>query len=793
MAISMNWVKDYVDLTGVDLKELAKRITDSGVNVEKVVQSELNNLVVGHVLECEMHPDSDHLHVCKVDVGEEVLQIVCGAPNVRVGLKVIVSLIGAILPGGFEIKKSTIRGVESYGMLCALSELGLEEETPENRAKGIFELPNDSKVGSDVVKLMGLDDTIYELDLNPNRNIDCTNHIGFAYEVASVLGKKVVMPNISYTTVKDSIKKHFSLEVNTPNCTMYNAKMVTDVVVKESPDFIKNRLIAAGMRPINNVVDISNYIMLEYGQPLHFFDKDKLGDKILVRMAGDNETIVTLDKKTRLLTSEDIVITDGEKPVCIAGVMGGENTEVDENTKNILIESAIFNSFNVRYTSLRLDLRSEASLRYERGLNYENTSLAIERACHLLEKYADGKVLKETIVHDNVEKKVKCASVTKNDVNSVLGLNMDDSDIKHSLDNLGFKYEYKNDEYVVEIPNRRLDVEAHKQDLIEEIGRLYGYDKIVSKLPVVTTKEGKYIGAVKYRKLISKRLRSLGLNECRTYTLISDEENNMFTFDRKESIPLLRPMSNDKKIIRQTLIPSLLKVYEYNKARGVKDVLLYEIANIYHDKDQEDTKISVLMKGNYVSSTWNSNNIKVDFYLIKGILENLLDYLGLKNRYQLVEKVVDGIHPGISCEITLDREVIGYMGRVHPNVSKDEIYVLELSMNKLVDKKIKPIKFKEISKYPSIVKDLAFIVDDSVTSSVLVDTIKKTAGKMLTSIEVFDVYKGEHLEVGKKSIAYSLTFSDSTRTLSDEEVMKIFNKVIDDVCNKHNAVLRDKK
>ena len=792
MAISMNWVKDYVDLTDVDLKDLAKKITDSGVNVEKVVQSDLNNLVVGHVLECEMHPDSDHLHVCKVDVGTSVLQIVCGAHNVRKDLKVIVSLPGAILPGGFEIKKSTIRGVESNGMICALSEIGLEEETPENRAKGIYELPSDAPVGTDVVKYMGLDDTIYELDLNPNRNIDCTNHIGFAYEVASVLGKKVVLPDDSTSPIKDSVKKHFDLEVNTQNCMMYNAKMVIDVVIKESPDFIKNRLLAAGMRPINNVVDISNYVMLEYGQPLHFFDKDKLGNKILVRMAGDNETIVTLDKKTRMLTNEDIVITDGTKPVCIAGVMGGENTEVDENTKNILIESAIFNSYNVRYTSLRLDLRSEASLRYERGLNYENTNLAIERACHLLEKYADGKVLKDTIVYDAVEKKEKRATVTKDDVNTVLGLNMTEDDVKHSLDNLGFKYEFVDGVYTVDIPNRRLDVEAHKQDLIEEIGRLYGYDKIESKLPLGTTKEGKYVGAVKYRKLISKRLRSLGLNECRTYTLVSDEENEMFKYNRKESIPLLKPMSSDKKLIRQTLIPSLLKVFEYNKARGVKDILLYEIANTYYDVDKEETKISVLMKGNYISNTWNKSSITVDFYLIKGILENLLDYLGLRNRYQLVESVIDGIHPGISCEITLDREAIGYMGKVHPNIVKDDVYVFEISLNKLIEKKVKPIKFKEISKYPSIVKDLAFIVDDCVTSNVLVDTIKKASGKMLTNIDVFDVYKGEHLEDGKKSIAYSLTFSDATRTLSDEEVMVIFNKVIDEVTKKHNAILRDK-
>ncbi len=791
MAISMNWVKEYVDLDNVDLKELATKITNAGVNVEHVTQNNLNNLVIGNVLECEDIPDT-HLHKCLVDVGIDKRQIICGANNVRAGIKVIVSLPGAILPGGFEIKASVIRGYESNGMICALSELGLEEDTPENHAKGIFELPLDAPVGEDVVKYMALDDTIYELDLNPNRNIDCTNHIGFAYEVASVLGRKVTLPDLSTSPIKDSVKKHFSLEINTPNCTIYNAKMVTGVKIKESPDFIKNRLIAAGMRPINNVVDISNYVMLEFGQPLHFFDKDKLGDKIKVRMAEDDETIVTLDKKERHLTKEDIVITDGKKPVCIAGVMGGENTEVDETTKDILIESAIFNSYNVRYTSLRLDLRSEASLRYERGLNWEYTNMAIERACHLLEKYANGKVLSDTVVYDKTDKTKKVAKVTLDDVNKTLGLTMTDEDVKKSLNNLGFEFTEKNSLYTVTIPNRRLDVEAHKQDLIEEIGRLYGYDKITSVLPVIPDRAGKYVGAVKYRKLISNRLRALGLNECRTYTLVSDEENKEFKYNRHEQIDLLRPMSSDKKTIRQTIIPSLLKVNDYNKARNVKDVMIYEIANTYYDKTEEDTKIAVLMNGNYMSSSWSTNAIKVDFYLIKGILENLLDYLGLKNRYQLVESTIDGLHPGISAEVLLDREPIGYIGRVHPSVSKDDIYVLEISMTKLVDKKIKPIKFKELSKYPSVVKDLAFIVKKDITSGAIEDSIKKAGGKLLTNIDVFDLYTGENVKEDEKSIAYSLTFSDPTKTLSDEEVMQVFNKIIEEVTKKHNAILRDK-
>jgi len=791
MAISMNWVKEYVNLDGIDLKELATKITNAGVNVEHVEENNLNNLVIGEVVECEDIPET-HLHKCIVDVATDKRQIICGASNVRKGIKVIVSLPGAILPGNIEIKESVIRGYESKGMICALSELGLEEDTLENHAKGIYELPLDAEVGEDPIKYMGLDDTIYELDLNPNRNIDCTNHLGFAYEVASVTGKKVTLPSMETHPIKESIKKHFSLEVDTPNCTLYNAKMVKNVVIKESPDFIKHRLIAAGMRPINNVVDISNYVMLEFGQPLHFFDKDKLGNKIKVRMAGDNEGITTLDKKYRELFSDDIVITDGINPVCIAGVMGGENTEVDANTKDILIESAIFNSYNVRYTSLRLNLRSEASLRYERGLNWEYTNMAIERACHLLEKYADGKVLSDTIVYDNIDKTTKVATVTLDDINKTLGLSMTNKDVKKSLDNLGFSYKEEKSKYTVTIPNRRLDVEPHKQDLIEEVGRLYGYDKIKSVLPNIKDKSGKYIGAVNIRKLISKRLRSLGLNECRTYTLVSDEENNLFKYNRKEQIDLNRPMSSDKKTIRQSILPSLLKVYDYNKSRGVKDVLIYEISNTYYDKEKEDTKIAILMKGNYLNSSWNSTNTKVDFYLVKGVVENLLDYLVLHNRYHFEVATVDSMHPGITAEITLDKEPIGFLGRVHPNIAKDDIYVVELSMTKLVEKNIKPIKYKEISKYPTITKDLAFIVKKDIASGSIVETIKRAGGKLLTNIDVFDVYIGENVQSDEKSIAYSLTFSDSTRTLNDDEVMQIFNKIIDEVIKKHSAVLRDK-
>lgn len=790
--INMDWINDYVDLKDVDLKELADKITSAGINVEAIENNKIDNLVIGEIKSVKAHPDSDHLNVCMVDIGSEVTQIVCGASNVREGLKVIVALEGAVLPGDFVIKKSTIRGVESNGMMCALYELGLEEKTKERYDRGIEELPIDAKVGEDYSTYAGLNDVIYKLDLNPNRAIDCTNHIGFSYEVAAVLNKKVNLPETNYNEIDDSINNHFSLEVDTDKCKYYTAKMVTDVVIKESPDFIKRRLTLAGMRPINNVVDISNYVMLEFGQPLHFFDKDKLGDKILVRMANLDEKIVTLDGKERVLKTDDIVITDSQKPICIAGVMGGENTEVDNNTKNILIESAIFEPLNVRYTSINLDLRSESSVRYERGLNYEYTLKALNRACYLLEKYADAKILKDTVIYDELEKQEKVAKITKEKINKVLGVEIDDENIKDAFDRLGFNYKYENNEYVVTIPNRRLDVSI-KEDLIEEVGRLYGYDKIESKLPTLPTKRGGYSLITKYRKDISKRLRSLNLNEVRTYTLVSEEETKMFDYDHDEFIKLDKPMSLDKSVCRRSLIPSLLKVVDYNKARGLSDIMIYEISTTYFDLTKEEIKLGIVMMGNYVSTSWQGKDIKVDFYLMKGILENLLDYLGLNNRYSFVrsDNLPKEMHPKMSAEIIVDGTKLGYFGRVHPKLSKDDKYVLELNLSKLFLKKTGNIKYKEVSKYPSSNLDLAFVTKKDTDCKVIMDVIKKASGKLLTNIEVFDVYVGENVKDDEKSIAFKLTFSDMEHTLNNDEVTTLMNKIIADVENKTNSKLRN--
>ena len=789
--ISLEWVKDYIDISDQDLEELAVKITEAGINVEKVITNHIDNLVIGKVVSCVDHPNSDHLHVCQVDVGnEELQQIVCGAPNVCEGIKVIVALPGAVLPGDFQIKASKIRGVESKGMICALFELGLEEKTEETYSRGIEVLAHDAPIGKDPLVYMGLESTLYELDVHKHRNNDCYYHIGFAYEIAAILNRKVTLPDCSYHEDKDSVEKHFSLDVETSKCPYYLAKMVTGVKIGESPEFMQRRLIAAGMRPINNVVDISNYVMLEFGQPLHFFDKDTLGDHILVKDAKEGEEVVTLDGKRRVLRSSDIVITDGSKPVCIAGVMGGENTEVTENTKNILIEAAIFDSVSIRYTAAHLDLRSEASIRYGKGLNYEYTLMAINRACHLLEKYAGAKVLSGMVRHDVVDKSEKVVEFRPEQVDKMLGIRITEEDMKFELERLDFPYTIRDGVFRVVIPKRRLDVDPNVNDIAEEIGRLYGYQKLVSTLPKVGIRRGEYVGDVKYRKAVSKRLRSLGFNEVKTYTLVSPEMSSHFDYEGKEKAILPNPMSVDKSVVRTTLIPSLLQVYQYNKARKVEDVAIYEVAKTYDKSYQEESKIAFLMQGDYVVNPWKSS-VSCDFYLMKGFVEDILCYFGFQNRYQFVNASLPDMHPGKSCQILIDRKPVGILGQVHPRVCKDEVYVCEISLQALMQH-VKPLKFKEASKYPTIAKDVAFVVDKDVISCDIEATIKKAGGRLLQSIEVFDVYEGEHVAEGKKSIAYNLLFMADDRTLTDEEVMKVFDQIIDKVVSVHSAEVRDK-
>ena len=782
MKLSKKFLNDFLDVNDLDFQKVADDMTSVGneyASCGKLINA--TNLIIGEVIECNLHPDSDHLHVCKVNVGKEILDIVCGAPNVRKGIKVIVALNGAHLPGG-EIKKSVIRGVESNGMLCAIAELGLDHKfLKEEDINGICELDSDAKVGEDPIKYLNLDDEVIDFELTSNRG-DLLSIIGMAYEVGAIYNRKVKLPDRKYNTSKDTIP--FNLKIATSKCNLFLARHALDVKITESPDFIKKRLIASGIRPINNVVDISNYVMLETGQPLHFYDADRLGDTLIVRDAKENEKLITLDNIERELTIDDIVIANNNEAVGLAGVMGGLSTEVENDTKNILIEAAIFDSVSVRLTSKKI-LRSEASNRFEKGLNPNRTYLAMEYASYLLNKYADAKIIENINAFDKSDKEDRIIKINVSDINNLLGIEISKDEIIDIFNRLSFEVKDNNNELTVTVPRRRLDISI-KEDLIEEVARIYGIDRIEGRLPVLPIKKGSFN---KVKRMLRDKISSLGFNETLSYTLIPNNLVHMYTNDEFNEVKLLDPMSDDHSTLRYSLLPSMMLTYEYNVNRNNKNLCLFEIGKGFgkiNNEYVEKEKIAFLMSGVY---TEGLEKEKVTFYHLKGVMEDILDALGFNNRYSL--KVIDipcEFHPGSSANIILNGKNIGIIGKVHPNITKDDVYLMEMDLEYLENLKTSKISYQEISKYPSISKDVAFILDNNVTNEDVMLAIKKSGGKLLSNIELFDVYKMDN----KKSLAYNLTFMDKDNTLKIEDVMPIFEKIINDVKIKFNCEVRDK-
>ena len=777
MKLSTNFLKDYVDID-VDLHTLAEDMTKVGNEYDSAQPLiNANGLVIGEVMECTMHPDSDHLHLCKVNIGDRVLQIVCGAPNVRKGLKVVVAMPGAELPEK-TIKKGMIRGQESNGMLCSIAELGLESKflKPEDK-DGIHELPSDAPVGEDPIKYMQMDDGVIDFDLTANRG-DLLSILGMAYEIGAIYDKKVKDVDLSHGHTDKNVNDDFKLKIDTDNCTMFLAKEVRNVKIKESPTFIKNRLIASGIRPINNVVDISNYVMLELGQPLHFYDYDKLHGMIEVRMAEEGEKLTTLDDIERTLTPDDIVISDGKESIGLAGVMGGLDTEITENTKNVIIEAAIFNSVRVRKTAQKI-VRSEASNRFEKGLDPNRTYMAVERAAKLLEEYADGEILDGTVEYNKEDMSDKKIEITYQKVNDVLGTTIAPKDVLDVFRRLGFTYTEDGKTVKVSVPRRRLDISI-KEDLVEEVGRIYGVDNIESKVPVTPIRMGSYD---KTTREIRNKMVDLGLNETLSYVLVNEKDAKNYTNDDTiEAIKILTPLTEERTTLRCSIITSLYKIYEYNVAHYNKDVSIFEIGKSFYKKGDtynEENKIACLMTGEYYYGINNSK--KVDFYIIKGIAEELLDFLGYGGRYSFVVKdnMPEQLHPGQSAMISVNNDIVGLIGKVHPEITKEEVFVMEINLDKLLAKKTGKMKYKEISKYPTVKKDISILVDKSVTSNDIAVAIKKSAGSLLLNTEVFDVYTGKGIEEGKKSLAYSLTFGTNDRTLTDEEINKVLEKIIE--------------
>ena len=789
MLLSRKFVKDYIELDDkLSITQIANDMTNVGNEYDACGSLiSATNLVVGEVLTCEVIPET-HLHKCTVDIKDTVLDIICGAPNVRVGLKGIVALVGASLPGG-EIKETTIRGFKSCGMLCSLAELGLDNKFLEAKDKeGIHEFPVDTKVGMDAIVALGLDDEVIDFELTSNRG-DLLSILGMAYELGAIYRKPIKEMDLSYKEIKENIKDQFNLKIETNNCSLFLAKKVKNVVIKESPEFIKQRLIASGIRPINNVVDISNFVMLETGQPLHFYDANRLGNTLVVRQAYDKETVITLDKMERILTKEDIVIANRKEAIGLAGVMGGLSTEVELDTKEVLIEAAIFDATSIRKTSKKI-LRSEASNRFEKGLDPKRTYMAIERCCNLLERYAEASILSGMVEYTSQDYSDKIIDLSLDKINKVLGIKIPKSEVIDILTSLSFEVKEKGEMLEVIVPTRRLDISI-PEDLIEEVGRMYGMDKIVGKFPKLEVVVGTYD---KTKRAIKHKLCDMGLNETCSYTLISHSEVHKYTTDEFEEIMLNDPMSEERDTLRYSLLSSLVDIYHYNKSHNMENISIFEVGKGFYKRDleyKEDLKLGILLSGIYLEDIPGR---KADFYTLKGILEELLDYLGYVGRYSFVvdQNIPNEFHPNQSATILLQGKPIGILGKLHPQVSKEDVYVAEINLDIL--KSVKPSRmiYKEIPKFPPMNKDVAFVVKKEITSEEIKKEIKKSCGKLLNKITIFDIYEGDKIGVDEKSIAFNLEFLDINKTLTEEEVISVFNKMIEDVTKKLNCTVRDK-
>lgn len=803
MFVSYKWLQEYVDLSGVTPEELAEKITKSGIEVEgvEVLNEGIKGVVIGHVLEREQHPNADKLNKCLVDIGaESPVQIICGAPNVDKGQKVAVATVGAVLPGNFKIKKAKLRGEESNGMICSLQELGIEGKlVAKEYSEGIFVFPNDVTVGEDAIEKLGREDQILELGLTPNR-ADCMSMLGVAYEVGAILNREVKLPSPSVTTVSEKAADYIKVTVDaSEDNPLYVAKVIKNVKIAPSPLWMQGRLMAAGIRPHNNVVDITNYILLEYGQPLHAFDYDRLGSKeILVRRAKNGEKIVTLDDAERTLTEDHLVITNGSEPVALAGVMGGANSEVQSDTTTVLLESAYFKGATVRVSSKDHGLRSEASSRYEKGVDPNRVRAAAERAVELFALYAGGEVLEGSVEVDTLQVEPAVVSIELEKINRVIGMNISVQEVVDIFNRLQFETNVDNETITVTVPTRRGDITI-EEDLIEEVARLYGYDNLPKTLPIAATTPGHLTDYQQKRRVVRRYLEGAGLYQAVTYSLTSEAKATQFALETREPIKLAMPMSEDRSQLRLSILPQLLEVVKYNVARQNDSVAVYETGTVFlrngaEELPEEREHLAGAITGLWQHHQWQGEKKEVDFFVLKGILEGLFAKLGLQQKVEYRQASVEGMHPGRTAELYLADQRIGFIGQLHPTVQKEldlkETYVFELLLEAVFAEEVAPLQYESIPRYPSITRDIALVVDKEKVAGELEAIIVEAGGKLLKDVHVFDLYEGEHMEPGKKSIAFSLRYFNPEKTLTDEEVTKVHEKVLTAVKEKAGAVLR---
>ncbi|MGO3571961.1 MAG: phenylalanine--tRNA ligase subunit beta [Lactococcus cremoris] len=797
MLVSYKWLKELVPNLTATPDELEQKMSTSGIEVEGVTspQEGLSKLVVGEVLSSEDIPET-HLHITQVNVGaDEALQIVCGAPNVRVGMKVIVALVGARIADNYKIKKGKIRGVESLGMLCALDEIGIDEKiNPMKHEDGIFEMPADAKVGDSIFPYLDMDDEIIELSITPNR-ADALSMNGAAWEVGAIYDLPVKLEEKSLVEASESAASKITVKVETDKVPTYKIRLIEGVKIAKSPQWLQNRLMNAGVKPINNVVDVTNYVLMTFGQPLHSFDFAKFGsDEILARQAKSGEKITTLDHVERELDDSDIVVTANGLPVALGGVMGGADSEITDETTNVALEAALFDGASIRKTSQKFALRSEASSRFEKGINEGTVREALDFAAAMIVELAGGKVLSGLVESNDYQPLLPKVSITLSRVNGALGTDLSLETVKKIFVQLGFGVEVEGEKFTCEIPSRRWDIHI-EADLVEEVARIYGYDNLPSTLPL-SQNAGELTDMQKFRRTVRTGLESSGLNEVIGYSLVTPEKATEFVGEL-ETTSLMMPMTEDRQTLRANMIPGLLDIVNYNQNRKNADVAIYEIGNIFlpNADDIRPTEVPNLafaISGNVVDKSYNGQAVPVDFYYAKGIVENLLE------TYEEVEFVPTNnqaaMHPGRTAVININGRLAGFVGQIHPATAKKydvaETYVASLDMEVMLEELPAQTIFNDIPKVQAVHRDIALLIDAEVTHAQIVSVIKSSRVKTLKQVELFDIYQGKNLPAAKKSMAYSLTFQPTENTMTDDEITAAVNKITKNLVEKLNVEIR---
>ncbi len=796
MRTTYNWIKQYVDLSGITPSELADALTKAGLEVEGSQQMAYGtNLTIGLVTECYDHPDSDHLHVCKVDTGDGIRQIVCGAPNVAQGQKVIVALPGCVLPGG-EIKRGVIRGQESNGMICSLAELGVDKKSlTEQQLAGIEILSDDAPIGcSNVLEYLKLDDTIYDVSLTPNR-ADCLASWSFAKEVGAILDRQVTLPDYSYEA--EYVPATLKLDSNTPKCPLFEGKIINHVTIKPSPSWVVDTLHAAGVKAINNVVDISNLVMLETGQPLHFYDLAKIPAREITVKQGLEEVYTALDGIEYQIKPDDLIITTDGKAIGIGGIMGGDDSKIDENTTGIIIEAATLKNATISNTARRLGLETDAATRFEEGIEPCGGHKAVERSVQLLIELADASGIEETVIYGDNNYEPVSLNASVKQINGLLGTDFSYEDVWEVFARLDFQPEKVNeDEIKTNIPSYRTDISLW-QDLAEEVIRLKGYDYIVSSLPLMADVQGGFSSEQKKKRVIQQVLNGNGLSEIISYSLVSASKIEEGILPIGQAVELANPISDERRYYRTSLLPSMLDIISYNYAHNNDEYGLFELANVYTDDGKEHQHLSLALSEKQTISLWQGQTKENDFFTMKGLILTILDKLGYKeNRVSfVVGKENSMLHPGQSGDIYLGKTLIGKLGVVHPVCQKkydiDKCVLAEIDLTAIYGEKPAKVKFNPTAKYPEVAYDLSMIVDETVSAQDVVNLIKKVNGSLLTNVTIFDVYRGINIPKGQKSIAVNLTYQAKDRTLNEDDIKPLVNETIVQLQKKLKAVIRD--